>query len=204
MDSIHDGSHLSEETLGECALGRLSKGEISSVFEHLLICDQCNERYEAEVTFRNNVRAAGSRGVNAQTSEKKRGWRDVFAIPRPAWAAVAALVIFAAFLPLLRDDHHPLQIVELTAVRGGQTAAVPAQSLLELRLAATALEAGKPVQVQIVNESGAQVWRGTASPTGQWWQVQPGRQLAAGRYWVRVFDTAEATQPMREYSLELR
>ena len=49
--------------------------------------------------------------------ESKRSWLDVFSIPKPAWAAVAALVVLAAFLPLLRQSNSPMQVVDLVTLR---------------------------------------------------------------------------------------
>ena len=58
MESIQDGSHIPDDTIGDYALGRLPKREVPGVFEHLLLCNECNERYEAELTFRNEFREA--------------------------------------------------------------------------------------------------------------------------------------------------
>jgi hypothetical protein len=203
MDIIKDGSHIPDDTLAEYALGRLPKRDVPGIFEHLLVCDVCHERYEAEITFRNDLREAEVHAAAAPVRERRSSWVDLFAIPKPAWAAVAALAVLAAFLPMLRQDSGPLQTVSLTAVRGGQTVAVPANARIELQLDTTGLDTNSPVSVQIVDNSGAAVWSGTATASDQRWHVQPGKRLAAGRYWVRVLVPNNGEQ-LREFELDVR
>jgi anti-sigma factor RsiW len=203
METIKDGSHIPDDALADYALGRLPKRDVPGVFEHLLACDQCSERYEAELTFREDLRVAAERVAAAEAPEPRRSWLDLFAIPKPAWAAVAALVVLAAFLPVMRQQRGPLQVVELTSLRGGQTVTAPAGSRLDLRLDTTGISTANPVRVQIVDDSGDQVWNGTATAGDQKWRVQPSERLSEGRYWIRVIDPA-TNQQLREFELNLR
>src|SRR5262245_10257842 len=123
MESINNGSHISDELLAEYALGRLPTRDAPAVFEHLLVCDECNRRYEAELAFKNDLREAIARPAAAELPERKRGWLNLFGLPKPAWAAVVALVLVAAFLPVLQRPAGPAQIVELSAVRGAEALA---------------------------------------------------------------------------------
>jgi hypothetical protein len=204
MDNIKDSSHISDEMLAEYALGRLPKRDVPGIFEHLLVCDECHERYEAELTFRNDLQEAAVRAAAEPARERRFNWLNVFALPKPAWAAMAALVVLAAFLPMLRQDSGSLQVVSLTAVRGGQTVSAPADSRIELQLDTTGLDTRSPVSVQIVDQDGEEVWKGTPTASGQQWQVQPGKRLAAGRYWVRVLDPAHDNEQLREFELDVR
>jgi hypothetical protein len=104
---------------------------------------------------------------------------------------------------VLRQDRGPLQVVDLTAVRGGQTVAATADSRIELRLDTTGLDATSRVSVQIVDDSGDEIWQGTATALEQRWLVQPDKRFAAGRYWVRVLDPANNEQ-LREFQLDVR
>jgi hypothetical protein len=204
MEIIKDGSHIPDDLLAEYALGRLPRRDVPGIFEHLLVCDDCHERYEAELTFRNDVREAAAHAAASPVPERRRNWLDLFTIPKPAWAAVAALVALVAFLPMLRQDSGPLHVVSLTAVRGGPTVAAPADSRIELRLDTTGLDASTAVSVQIVDESGSEVWAGNAAATDQRWLVQPNKRFGAGRYWVRVLDPARNNEQVREFQLDVR
>jgi anti-sigma factor RsiW len=205
MESIKEGSHISPDMLAEYALGRLPRRDAPVVFEHLLVCEECNERYEEEFAFRKQLDAAAALNAKAAHSEAKSDWRSWLLIPKPAWAAAAALAVIAFFAPVLRQGSSvsPTQVVDLTAMRGEQATVVDSGSTLELRLDRTRLQAPEQVRVQIVSESGADVWAGTATATGDRWVVRPER-LEPGQYWVRVYNPNGGSEPLREFALQLR
>src|SRR5687768_6839283 len=56
-------AHFTDEALEEYALGRLTKKDVDTVFVHLLECDDCYSRYDAELAFALVMREALSRSV---------------------------------------------------------------------------------------------------------------------------------------------
>jgi hypothetical protein len=199
-----ENTHISDKLLSEYALGRLPNQQVPAVFEHLMVCDPCHERYKAELTFREDVREAMVRAAAVEPA-RKRNWLDVFALPKTAWAAAAAFAITVAFLPVLRQGTGAVQLLELTAVRGGEAAAVARSGdAVKLDLATAGMEASLPVTVQITDDSGGEVWRGAATQTNKHWQVQPQKTFRTGHYWVRVLDPSQPDPPLREYSFHVR
>ena len=53
--------HFTDDALSDCARGRVTDGEIQAIFEHLLDCDVCYERCEADLRSEQQLREALSR-----------------------------------------------------------------------------------------------------------------------------------------------
>jgi hypothetical protein len=120
-------------------------------------------------------------------------------VPKPAWAAMAALALLVVFVPMMRQPEGPAQVVTVTALRGGDEVMARANSPIQLQLEMTALDVPEPVKVQIVDRNNSEIWSGTASKTTSY-QVNVGR-LEEGMYWVRVSDPANASELLREFRL---
>jgi hypothetical protein len=56
-------AHFTDEAVSEYGCGRVREREIDTVFEHLLECDHCYSRQDAELTFGESMREALSRFV---------------------------------------------------------------------------------------------------------------------------------------------
>jgi hypothetical protein len=198
--------HIADELLAEYAMGRLPTREVPALFEHLMACAECHERYEVELTFKESLREAMARTAVAVEPGRKRNWLDVFALPKTAWATAAAFALAVTFLPVLWQRSGPVQVLELTAVRGAadDEAIARTGNAVTLHLAKAGIEPRTPVTVQIADDSGREVWRGAATQTSSNWQVQPEKPFRAGRYWVRVLDPSQPDPPLREYSFLVR
>jgi hypothetical protein len=94
--------------------------------------------------------------------------------------------------------------VDLQSYRNGQVALAPAGSSLSLRLDTTSLDRLANPEVTIVNDEGAQVWKGSPSFANGNWTAKVDSQLSAGLYWVRIAEKSSPGNMLREYSLRLR
>jgi len=202
MQNNKSGDHVSDELLEEYARGSMVVSQASVVSEHLFECDICNQKLEEEIQFRIAMRTAASQKV-AQEPVSHRWWKPLFA-PVPLLSAAVALVFFAFFLPRITQTGPPV-VAELAALRGNQSAEVPAGRRLELRLAGSGTEEMKGIRVEIVSQDGGRVWNGGASLQGQFWRVETEKGFPAGQYWVRLYGPNQtADSPLREYALKLK
>jgi hypothetical protein len=193
-------SHLNDELLAEYAVGRLYTTEVPAVFEHLLVCDECQERYEDELKFRVNLRTAMP---CAMARQNQRGWLGAFAMPKCAWAAAAAVALTGFFAPPT-PQRTQTALVELTANRGGHTNVVRAGDFVRLQVSRAGLNPPASVIVQIADETGREVWRSSPMTARQSWDVTPGTTFFAGRHWVRLLDPAGSDSLLREYAFDVR
>jgi anti-sigma factor RsiW len=200
MEAIPD---VIEELLEEYAMGRLSAKDVPEVFEHLIDCDQCYERYDSELSFRLDLRDAMARPTAVEPVRERR-WLEWLSIPKPAFVAAAAMAVLAVFVPVVRHGSGVVQDVELTAVRGADDAAVAGAGRVRLQMVTAGVDIPNPVMVEIADDSGREVWRDTATRTDRNWKVQPDVAFRTGRYWVRVVDPAQPDPPLREYSFTVR
>lgn len=203
MQEMQIGPHIPDETLSNYALGRLQKNDVPAVFEHLLACEECNMRYEEELDFRLALREAASRPDAQPEPVRKFNWINIFAVPKPAWAAVAALVLLAVYLPIANRPDGPAQVISLTAVRGAEAVEATSGAPILLNLDMSALDAPDPVAVRLVDQRGAEIWSGAASAAGGW-RVMVDRKLEPGRYWVRVTNPANSAEQLREFQLDVK
>jgi hypothetical protein len=196
--------HIKDELLAAYAAGRLPRNEVPAVFEHLMACDDCSSRFEAELDFKRDFRETMARATALEPA-RERKWLDWLSLPKPVFAAATALALIAFFVPVRRQGSGPVQYLELTAVRGAEDAAIArAGSGVRLHLVTAGVDISTPVIVQIADDSGREVWRGIPRMNDRNWQVQPDRTFSAGRYWLRVFDPNQPDPPLREYSFLVR
>jgi hypothetical protein len=119
---------------------------------------------------------------------------------------LGVLAVFAVailFVPGQRNSG-PLQVLDLGALRGDRNATLRSGDPLELRLATVGLDPARAVRVQIADDSGREVWQGTAQLSGYKWEVKPETSLRPARYWVRVLDPERPDLHVREYAFEVR
>jgi len=199
METIQQNTHLSEELIELYVQGRMAAMQASEVSDHLFECDQCYERYELAAEFQIAFREAAPQLQTAEPEQQEPWWK-MFAWPAPVWAATAAaLILLFAVIPMLRQPGAPV-VAELTAIRSGDTVKVKAGHPVELRLDTTGVEAAPQVKTEIVDSSGHKIWDGQSKLQNGRWEAFVNKQLTAGRYWVRVYQSA-AAEPIREYSL---
>jgi Putative zinc-finger len=223
-------SHLPEEALEKYAFGRLSANEIEAFEVHLLHCEYCQARLEAEDNFAeamhvleqmNESHACGKEPAASPDSPHPRKlgtWRALLVPSGTHWASpVWGVGLFALLFvgigtwkaPLAQTNFREPQTVTLSALRGASddgVAAAKAGHPINLAmniasLASSPPEAG-PYRLEVVDSVGDPRWTSmvTATETGDI-QAPLGRSLGKGVYWVRLY--APAGKLLREFGLHL-
>lgn len=175
-------------------LRRLSAQEEAEFEEHYLVCGECREKVRQDQPLVGMLVSACADWTYAP--RRPRRWF----LPAPVWGLAAALGAAAVFVivalppaqvrtPAVQTAALELPVVELTAYRAGGdplARAKPGQPFA-LRLDTRGLTAGPHYAVEIVEESGGQVWN---QPSVRWEGVQAEVRvttgLAPGLYWVRL------------------
>lgn len=192
----YPGLHPSEDALELYALQRLAEEDEAPLEEHLLICEKCRNRLEEMDEFVAAMRAALEHKPAAQpVALPKR-------MPRLAWAGVlVAAAILALALPLWRRAEPPREVVlrSWRGAAGAGDAQVPAAAPLAVRLAGEGLPERPRYRVEVVDDWGQSIHEEMLVASRLTLFLNSG--LAAGHYWVRVFDPSDAGLPLREYSL---
>lgn len=193
-----DDSHIPEEALTYYAFHGIPDKR-TDVTNHLVACDSCNAIYEDALDQKEALTRARDRA--AVSMPRRRS--SVFLLPKHVWAAAGVLFLLVFMSPDVQPYTEAAQVVEIAAVRGGQTIQARPQVPLSLRLDATGLDVPPVVQVDIVNERGEHVWRGSARQVGSAWQARTARGLRPGRYWVRIPDPSHPGEYLREFQLDV-
>jgi hypothetical protein len=217
--------HLPEEALEKYAFGRLPHDQLPAFEEHLLCCEHCQRRLNAEDMFAEAMR------ILAETED--RAVATAYRPPRssapapagrliriistvwsgfgrtPVWATVMAAILIAGvvvWLPVRQGASGGPEAVVLTTFRGaGGAAEVKAGRPLDLSIDVSSFldaqaEPG-PYRVEVVNAAGFPVWTATASPSAEKISARLERSLAAGIYWVRLY--APSGMLLREFGLHV-
>ena len=192
-----DDSHIPEEVLERCAIEGFP-ADRSDITNHLMACDFCNELYEAELQFRDDYAHA----VAKHAAQQREASLSMF--PTPVWAAAGALLFLIFMNPVTQRGSNAAQVLDITAVRGGQTVQARPGVPLVLRLDTTGLEVPPSVQVAVVNEQGRSVWSGAAQQVNSLWKAETPRGLRPGRYWVRIPNPSQPGELLREFQLDVQ
>ncbi|HYO81777.1 MAG TPA: hypothetical protein VES20_10270 [Bryobacteraceae bacterium] len=208
MNTLRPDTHLSEAQIEDFAFGRLRRESAPIVVEHLMVCDECNERLEAEQSFREDLREAVARSqassdvqVRAKNSRK---WLSWISAPSPAWAAAAACAVLLLFVPILRQGGGAPSQVDLKSYRGSETAVVAAGSTLSLKLDTTSLDNLSTPHVSVVDSSGRSLWQGAPQKQDEVWTAAVDTRLRPGLYWVRITEAGRPDQLLREFRLQVK
>ena len=182
MDS---NGHLGEEEIERYSLAACTEPELSRVEEHLLLCSLCRERVAAVDIYADAMRHAAAR---LRTEEKR--------VPR--WAGMAFLLAAACVMAtvlLIRAQSPAPFVVALAATRGpGINAEAPSGVPLALHLDLSGLPSGSSYRLEMVDQTGKQVWTGT-------FPGPPANPSPAGLYFVRLY--SPSGHLLREYGLAL-
>lgn len=206
--------HPTGDLLEDYALGRLAEPESARVETHLFICHACQD---ALLETDKYVAAMKAALVEPALQPEPSRWAalvarvvDSLRMPShvPAFSVALAALTLVAILSQTYSPGARAREVEVTlrSVRGGLEsleARGPANAArMGLRLQSPHLEASQDFQARIVDAAGKPVWSGTpqfAAETGYVLHVD--RQLQAGNYWVRLFDSRGTL--LQEYGLRL-
>jgi hypothetical protein len=190
--------HLEAEDLEKYSLGTSALGDTALLEEHLLTCEDCQERLRETDEYVLAMRTASERRRRDETAAKGRELRF------PAWfpvlAAAACCLLLVAVTLRFRRSPGPVVAVSLSALRSNVAGSnAPAGRDLMLHPDLTGLAEGPSYRLEIVDQAGRPVRQGTLA-RGQTGIQVPG--LGAGLYFVRVY--RPAGDLLREYGLEIR
>lgn len=193
--------HIDEELLERYALKQLSENEAAPLEEHLLICQDCQERLVETEQF---VYAVKEALPQLQPAPAVAPWRRWFATPKVLWVPALGMAVAVLMVVQMQKDDLSYQQVELSAMRAATYATAEAGRGLDLKLTDVSLKSGQPYRVQIVDSRGTNLWFGAViwkegKPT-----VNVPRALTAGNYWVRIFGAAADAPQISEYRLQVR
>jgi hypothetical protein len=185
MHEIH--RHMEPEELERYSLGYTTAVETERIEEHLLVCEQCREKLDETEGFAIAMKAAA-------TQLDRKSWR-------PGWisivAAAACLVLSVGLALRWHSNPQPAFAVNLAATRSLATVAAPAGRALELHPDLTGLTASPAYRLELVNQTGSQVWRGDLG--GQAAVTVPAQ--SSGTYFIRIY--TQSGELLREYGLKI-
>ena len=199
--------HPTEEALERFIMNKLQDDELEILETHILACEACVTRLEAlevEVASLKEALAAHETArIQEQLAPAKTSWRTWLTLPTLSWAGAAAAAIAVV---LIAVPHSVPSSYDLTASRGSETVAIlPENRPLDLRLDAGDLSQG-PVNVQVVNELGTEVWRGQASVSNEKASVRVPELAKPGIYFVRCYAASDTglRDLLREFRVQVK
>jgi len=196
--------HPSEEQLERFILRHSPEEELEAVETHILACESCVEQLEALELQMSAVRLALQQIEEKRTrkalAKSSAGWRNWLSVPVLAGAgAFACLALTAVTLSIPRD-------VTLSAYRGSEMAIVSEWRPLNMHLNAADLTDG-PVTVELVDNSGSLVWRGSSAVRHDKVDVALPRITRGGPHFLRLYTQAQGNgeaELLREYSIQVK
>jgi hypothetical protein len=206
-------NHIEDDELELYALGRLCESRVEAVEEHVLICENCQDRLAETEAYVQAVRAAAAKLAERPTPWWQRGWERLGALrwtPKPVWAAASALVLLAMLwwgassFSRTQSDLPPVAVA-LISVRGEETgiALAPVGRSLRLEADLTGLEVAGSCTLELVDSEGRPLGRWTVAAKDHRATVVAS-PLAPGRYWVRLYTAGGTQDLLREYGFEVR
>ena len=186
--------HPSEDLLEQYALGRLAEAQAAPLEEHLLLCSQCQTGLTQADDYVQLMKHAMSEREAGEEQPKRKRW--VFWTSRPAWVAAVAAACVMGVVYLGRVPAGPAATVLLNSLRGGRgegSAAnhAPSGKPLRLEVSAADLPVAEPYRLEVVEQSGRQVWTGVARRDGGKVRAEVHAGLAKGLYWVRIYTPSD-------------
>lgn len=216
MNRRSNVSCLTDQEIEEFLFNRLSGVTREVIEEHLLACQKCLERVEAEEEYVNQMKTAAGE-IERETLERAYAWeperaswvdrlRGWFATGRRrTWSlALAAMLVAGAFsISQFNLGDQGVQTVLLDVRRGeGGLAEARANVPLSLTMRTGDLADGL-YRMEVISADGILVAsaESAASNGALKWNLET--RIRAGDYWVRL-RPAGGGELLREYGLRLR
>jgi hypothetical protein len=203
--------HPAEEALERFLLHRCPDEELETVETHIFACGACVDRLEAlenhVADLRMGYEELQRESAAAMAARQHRSWKTWFTVPNLAWAGAAAVIVAGlAITPQLVRHSVPIAYVNLSAYRGTESTIVPEGRPLHVRFNAADLAEG-PVIVQLVDDTGTQLWKGDALVRHEQIEVVTPKIGAKGGYFFRLYTAARNHQRgelLREFALQVK
>lgn len=195
-------AHVSEDALELYALEQVNESELPALEEHLLVCAACQDRLETTDQYVRGMKAAmkelKSQPVQPTILERMVQWLP--AVPKPVIGFGLAAAMAAFFV--VQMPKATVESVDLSATRSVASGAhVSSKSIPELRLAAEGLSPASTYLVEVVDNSGKELWEANATPKDNKIVASLHSRLSAGQYWVRIYSDSDRKDLVREFSL---
>lgn len=195
--------HPSEEALERFLLHQSQEPELETVEAHILACESCVGKLEILetqiVALKIAVEQLEREAQERESRQRSRPWKSWLGIGGLSFAGAAACVALALGLFM------PAQVT-LSAYRGAETTFAPEWRPLDVHLNVPDLADGS-LAVQLVNNQGAEIWRGKGTVSNEHVDVQVPRITRTGNYFLRLYEPAANGAPgdlLREFAFQVR
>ena len=199
-------SHPSEEILEEYLFLRLPETLAAPIEEHLLVCQDCQDKAVATAQFISAIKDMGRQP--AADLRPRPGWLSGFAANKTSLVPVLILAV-VAILAVRKHAQEPVTAVPVTlsSLRGAEALSpAPAGKPLKLHIQspdlAQDLANGREYRVEVVDDTGDAVWKGAVTKTDGKLMAMMLKPLQKGVYWVRLYGTG--SEPLREFGLSAK
>jgi hypothetical protein len=192
-------AHIDDEQLELYALGRTPEEPLPAIEEHLLVCEDCQNRLAQADEFAALFHAAATQPEARPQPRRWLIWGRLGAVGMAA-AAMAGVIFVASERG--RESGAPL-LVEMRAMRGPEAPAqIDGGRAATLLLDIDAAGGAEGYSAQIVDGAGAEAAKPRVYAKDGRLAVTISR-LRKGTYWVRIF-RSNASDPVVEYGLQAR
>ena len=190
------GPHLEEAELEQYAMGSLPGERTESFEEHLLVCEQCQDRLLEMETYINAVRSVSPK-LRAAPGVRFAWLRLVGA----AAGAVAAALLLVGRLPVSarRPEIAAVRLEATRGMGGSPEAQAIAGHAVALEIDRTRIPQLPSYRLEIVNDAGKREQESWVSPQGESIRQILQDGLPAGRHYVRLYGSNGAL--LREFGL---
>ncbi len=224
-------AHPAEELLEEYIFGRVCEPALTALEEHLLVCVPCQIKLKELDDYTALMKSATSaweqdREAFRAGSVPGLGISRRFTIPKipgpgvllpgvllaAGLTAVVASAVFSgsAHIPWHWQPVSPAASVELMAMRGGNAKGGPTDGLaqapsgipLDLAIDGANLPPAPGYRLEVVNQSGHEIWSGAAIVTGTNLSAHIAAGPRSGVYWVRLYSSSGDF--LREFGMRLQ
>ncbi len=204
-------NHPAEEALERFLLHQCPDEELEAVETHILACDGCVSRLESLETqiavTKIALRELERESAIAVAARQHRSWKTWFTVPNLSWAGAAAALVAGGLIvtPQLMRHTAPVAEVNLSAYRGLETGKVPEGRPLHVRFNAAGLPPG-PVTVQLVDETGAELWKGVGTVREDKAEITAPKIAHEGAYLFRLYSAGNGQQSelLREFAFQVK
>ena len=211
LASPQQPQHLTEDTLESYALGRLPESQLARVETHLFVCHSCQDALAAADDYVAAMKSALAEPVpETAPSRWAAFWGQLtyqLRYARPVPVLSVALAALSLVVVVSQNPGLEARATEVTlrSVRGGTesvTARGPADSALNLKIQSQHLRVDQSFQARIVDAAGKPAWAGAPEFRHEsGYVLHVDTPLAAGTYWVRLYDSEQKL--LQEYGLRL-
>ena len=222
--------HPSEEAMERLLLHRAGDEEVEVLETHFLACEPCLTRFEALELQISDLRAALTASEQQRAAQEQKHsesrWRNWFTLPTLSWAggACALLAVGLTVAPHYLQQRATLASrntpavaemslsgcrssadSDLAACRGTESPVLPQGRPLNLRVETTDIAQG-PVDVQVVDGSGGEIWQGQTEVKQERAEVKLPKIAQPGPYFLRFYAPSAGSEHelVREFRFEVK